>query len=41
MEAIACLVTGSLSFPAPGWRHAALMILPPFSGPAVEPIRHN
>ncbi len=28
-------------FPAPGWRLGALMILPPFSGPAVEPIRPN
>ena len=23
----------------PGWRQAALMIVPPFSGPAVDPIR--
>ena len=28
-------------FPAPGRRLGALMILPPFSGPAVEPIRPN
>ena len=30
---------GQVGVQAPGWRLAALMIVPPFSGPAVDPIR--
>jgi len=35
------LETQSLGLPTPGWRHAALMIVPASPKPAVEPIRPN